>query len=111
MSTADFQGPQGAEVPGMQDPGVLQHRGSASQLVAGASAGWSALRAQLMERRLLSKASNTNLAGQQESQEQPQKSAGQPFPAGAHCQDPHGWGASSQGLVQLQREESWRPEI
>lgn len=92
MSTEDFQGPQGAEVPGMQDPGVLQHRSSASQPVAGATAGWCALRAELLERRLLSKASNTDLAGQQESQEQLQKSTDQPFPAGTQCQDPHGWG-------------------
>lgn len=60
----------------MQDPGVLQHRGSASQPVAGAFAGWCAFRTELVERRLLPKASDTDLAGQQESQEQPQKSTG-----------------------------------
>lgn len=76
----------------MPDPGVLQHRGSASQPVAGTPAGWCALGSELLERGLLSQASHTDLAGQQENQDQFQKSTGQPFPAGAQCQDPHGWG-------------------
>lgn len=71
MSTEDFQGPQGAEVPGMQDPGALQHRGAAGQPVAGASAGRCALWAELLETGLLPQAWDTDLAGQQESQEQP----------------------------------------
>lgn len=94
-------------MPGMQDPGALQHRGAASQPVAGASAGRCALWTELVERGLLSQAWDPDLAEQQESQEQPSKSTGQPFPAGAQRPDPHGWGTSSQGLVQLQREESW----
>lgn len=107
MPTEDFQGPQGAEVPRMQDPGVLQHRGAARQPVAGASAGWCTLRAELVERRLLSKASNTDLAGQQESQEQPQKSTGQPFPAGAQGQDPHGWGKRNPACSYHVRSGGW----
>jgi hypothetical protein len=92
MFTEDFQGPQGAEVPRMQDPGVLQHRGAAGQPAAGAAPGWRALGAQLRETRLPAQAGCADRAGLQQKQDQPQKSTSQLFPAGAQCQNPHGWG-------------------
>lgn len=76
----------------MQDPGVLQHRGTAGQPAAGASAGWCPVWPELLENGLLSQVWDSDLAGQQEKQDEPQKSAGQPFPTGAQYQDPHGWG-------------------
>lgn len=83
MSAEDFQGPQGAEVPRMQDPGVLQHRGAAGQPAARAPSGRRALGAELRERGLLPQARRAGLAGRQEKQDSPQRSAVQPFPARA----------------------------
>lgn len=69
MSPEDFQGPQGAEVPRMQDPGVLQHRGTAGQPAARASSRWCAPRAELGKRGLLPQAWRADPAGQQEKQD------------------------------------------
>lgn len=69
MSPEDFQGPQGAEVPRMQDLGVLQHRGAAGQPAARASSGWCALGPELGERGLLSQARRAGLTGRQEKQD------------------------------------------
>lgn len=92
MSPEDFQGPQGAEVPRMPDPGVLQHRGAAGQPAARASPGRGALGARLRQRGLLPQARRAGLAGWQEKQDSARRSAVQPFPAGAEHQSPHGWG-------------------
>lgn len=92
MSPEDLQGPQGAAVPRMPNPGVWQHRGAAGQPAARAPSGRRALRAEPWERGLLPQARRAGLAGRQEEQDSPQRSAGQPVPTRAQYQNPHGWG-------------------
>lgn len=81
-SPEDFQGPQGAEVPRVQDPGVLRYRGAASQPVACApktACGPDRARGE----GVLPPAWRADPAGRQEEQDSPQRSAVQSFPAGA----------------------------